>query len=247
MTTTNELATRLQHPDNNIRMRAALELGISSDPAAAPILVGALGPETDSRVRGTLTWATVQHAEESFDELVALLDDPDGAVRHQVLHVLSKIGGRRILPHVLALVDDADPRVAAKAYRAAATTGAPEAVAPLVARLGEGDADQRDQLTRALLLLGADSVIPLVDALANEQARVRSHAADVLAEIGSPDADPAVDGLARLVHDTEPDVRLSAVTALGELGTEEATDALVAVAKGDDTLLAAIARHLLGA
>lgn len=247
MTSTASLANLLADPDQNVRIRAAMELGISPDPAAAPVLVDALGPELDSRVRGMITWATVQHADEALDSLLALVQDEDPAVRHQVLHVLSKIGGPQILPYVLPAVADEDPQVAIKAYRAAANTFAPEAVPALVARLGDGDAEQRDQLNRALRLLGAWPVGPLAEALGSPDPAVRVHAADALAEIGSPDAEPAVIALARAVEDPEDEVRLAAVCALGELDDEDSAEVLRQTASGAEALLSAVAGRLLEA
>ena len=180
MTSTAALATLLTDSDRNVRLRAAMELGISPDSAAAPVLVAALGPELDSRVRAMITWAAVQHADEAMADLVALVQDGNPAVRHQALHVLSKIGGREILPYVLPAVADEDPQVAIKAYRAAASTDAPEVVPALVARLGDGDDEQRDQLNRALRLLGAWPVGPLAEALGSADVAGRLHAAAVM-------------------------------------------------------------------
>ena len=247
MTSTAALATLLNDPDRNLRLRAAMDLGISKDSAAAPVLVAALGPELDSRVRGMITWAAVQHAEEAMDDLVALVQDIDPAVRHQALHVLSKIGGREILPYVLPAVADADPQVAIKAYRAAASTDAPEVVPALVARLGDGDDEQRDQLNRALRLLGAWPVGPLAEALGSADVAVRLHAADALAEIGGPDAEPAVMALTVALEDPESDVRLAAVCALGELRDEDSAEVLRQTAAGTDQLLATVAGRLLEA
>lgn len=245
MTPTTVLATRLTDPDRNVRIRAAMELGISQDAAAAPVLVEALGPELDPRVRGMITWATVQHADAALDDLVALVQDDDPAVRHQALHVLSKIGGRAILPYVLPAVADEDPQVAIKAYRAAASTDAPEVVPALIARLGDGDEEQRDQLNRALRLLGAWPVQPLVEALHSDDVAVRVHAADALAEIAGPDAEPAVLALTRALGDPEADVRLAAVCALGELEDEDSAEVLRQTAEGPDPVLASVARRLL--
>lgn len=247
MTATASLASLLNDPDRNVRLRAAMELGISQDAAAAPALVEALGPELDSRVRGMITWATVQHADAALDDLVTLVLDEDPAVRHQALHVLSKIGGREILPHVLPAVADEDPQVAIKAYRAAASTDAPEVVPALIARLGDGDDEQRDQLNRALRLLGAWPVEPLAQALGSDDVAVRVHAADALAEIASPDAEPAVLALTRALEDPEADVRLAAACALGELEDADSAEVLRQVAAGPDALLAAVARRLLEA
>lgn len=241
-----DLTTALSDFDPSVRLRAAMELGLSADPAAASVLVEALGPELNSRVRGMITWATVQHADEALPRLVALLDDADPAVRHQVLHVLSKIARPEVLPHVLPLVADPDPQVAIKAYRAAATSRDPQAVPALVEQLGTGDAEQRDQLVRNLKLLAPWSVDALVAATWSTDVDVRAHAVDALAEIGSPDADSAVSALVERLSDADADIRLGAVCALGELDSDEARQALTGVAAGDDTVLASVASRLIG-
>lgn len=230
---TRTLLDHLTHPDAQLRYHAATELGIRHEPATAAALVGRLGAERDFAVRERLTWATVQLIETALPDVLALLADENPYARRQAAHVLSKVGDPSFAPHLVDVIADEHPDVAIKAYRAAANTGNAEVVAPLVARLADGDQLQRDALTVALATLGELAVPALVDALADPDAEVRAHAADTLGHLGSPEADPAADALARLASDADAQVALAAVSALGQLG-EVADAALrdVAVAGG---------------
>lgn len=215
---TQTLLTHLTSPDAQARLAAAIELGIRRDPATASGVVARLGVEDDFHVRENLTWAAVQLIDAALPDVLVLLRDPNPLARRQAAHVLSKVGDASLAVHLTDVIADADPQVAVKAYRAAASTGSPEVVGPLVARLSHGDLEQRDALTVALARLGETAVPALVDALADPDADVRAHAADTLGHLGSPDADPAADALARLTSDADPHVALAAVSALGELG-----------------------------
>lgn len=242
---TRTLLDHLTHEDAQVRYLAATELGIRRDPAAAAALVGRLGDERDFAVRERLTWATVQLIDTALPGVLALLKDENPFARRQAAHVLSKVGDPAFAPHLVDVIADEHPDVAIKAYRAAANTGAPEVVAPLVARLADGDQLQRDALTVALATLGASAVPALIDALSDPDAEVRAHAADALGHLGGPDADPAADALARLSTDADADVALAAVSALGELG-EVADAALRAVSDAKGPLSPLADRLLAG-
>lgn len=239
------LIRQLRDPDVNIRYRAAMELGTREDPTVGPALARALGPEENARVREMLTWATVQHATDAMDELIGQLGDPDPAVREQTLHVLSKIGEPRIAPYVIPLIADTEPLVAIKAYRAAASTRSPEVIEPLVYRLGDGEAEQRDQLARNLVLLGEPAVPALIAATADPRPRVRLHALETLAGIGGPQADPAAAAIAALLDDPDTEIAIAAAMALGELSDPDSLAALERAAQGPDRELALIAHRLV--
>ncbi|WP_051215332.1 HEAT repeat domain-containing protein [Granulicoccus phenolivorans] len=236
---------QLADPDPNVRYRAAMELGTRGDAAIGPALARALGPEEDARVREMLTWATVQHAEDAMDELIGQLGDPDPAVRAQTLHVLSKIGEPRVAPFVVPLIADTEPMVAIRAYRAAAATGRAEVIEPLLARLGDGEEVQRDQLARNLVLLGTAAVPGLITATADPRPRVRLHALETLAGLGGPAADPAAAAIAVQLDDPDTEIAIAAVMALGELTDEVSLAALARTADGADRELALIAHRLL--
>ena len=134
--------------------------------------------------------------------------------------------------------------MAVKAYRAAASTGQPVVVDPLVARLSHGDIEQRDALTTALARLGELAVPALVAALDDPDADVRVHAADTLGHLGSPDADPALGGWRSSTLDADPAVALAAVSALGQV--DVSGPALERVADADGPASAVAARLLAG-
>lgn len=251
---TNDLIQDLTNPSNNVRLHAALQIGSqpqASHPAVVEALVERLGHEDDFQVREMLTWAAVQVAGETGDALVAKLDDPQPSVRQQAAHVLSKIGDARLADTqhadaLAAVVADPESEVAVKAFRAAANTGRPSVVPMLVARLGDPDLELRDALTRALTTLGETAVPALVQSLSSDRAEVREHAADALGHIGSPAADGAVAALAALLADEDPELRLTAVAALGQLDPELAGDTLRSAAEGPDARVAQVAARFLG-
>lgn len=244
-TSTSTLIQRLDHKDENVRLRAAMDLGASEDPQAAAVLVARLGAETDPAVKEMITWAAVQHADRAMGALMVQLYSAEAPVRAQAAHVLSKIGGEPVVRPIIPVIGDEDPVVAVKAARAAASTGSPEVVPALVARLGQGDATVRDALSDALVALAEWTVEPLVAALADADPIVRIHAADTLSDLGSPQADPAIPVLAGHLGDAEADVRLAMLCALSRLDPEQTDAVLRDVAAGEDAELAYVAGRLL--
>ena len=124
-TNTDQLITLLSHPDGTTRREAALALGVRRDgtPHAANALIERLTVEADSCVREDLTWATVQHIDQALPQVLGMLDADAADTRRTGAHVLSKVGGADLTPHLADVIADIDPQVAVKAYRAAASTG----------------------------------------------------------------------------------------------------------------------------
>ena len=142
-----DFETFIAHPDRDVRLRAALEAGTLHDPEVTAALVSRVGVEQDFHVRENITWALVQHGEPAVPAVLGLLTSENPVERRQAAHVLSKVGDADHVPHLLPVVADTDPDVAIKAYRAAANTGSPDVVEALVARLGDGEGEQRDALS----------------------------------------------------------------------------------------------------
>ena len=234
------------HPDRDVRLRAAMDAATLREPQVTATLVARLGVEDDFRVRENLTWALVQHGEDAVPAVLALLTSDNPLERRQAAHVLSKLGDPSHVPHLLPVVADEDPDVAIKAYRAAASTGSPEVVHPLVARLGDGDAGQRDALSNAMQQLGNLGVPALIEALEDREAAVRLHAAEALAQVGE-DARGAASALAGRSCDEDVDVALAAVMALGAVGGDEARAALKTVVASQRQPMTAVARRLISA
>ena len=225
------------------RRHAALELGTTHAEGVVDALVARLRDEPDGHVREDITWALVQHADEAEPQLLALLTSDRPHDRFSGAHVLSKIGDPAHFDAVAPLVGDAHADVALKAYRAAANPGGAAAAEVLATRLGDGDGWQRDALSDAFRTLGEAGVPALVAALESDDVDVRDHAVEALGYVGE-DAAGAVDVVEAHVHDEHEPVRLTAVSALGQLG-EAAVPALRRVAEGEDPVLATVARRFL--
>ena len=239
-----QLDTLITHPDRQVRLRATMDAGSLQDTRVTNILVSRIAVEEDFHVRENITWALVQHGESATAAVLPLLTSKDPLERRQAAHILSKVGNPAHVAEILPVVADDDPDVAIKAYRAAASTGSVEVVQPLLARLGDGEGEQRDALSNALQQLGSLAVEALVPELQHENASVRMHAAEALAQIGE-DARPAAFALAGISTDEDPDVALTAVMALGAVGGDAAHAALQEIGDAGRQPLDAVARRLL--
>lgn len=218
------LTEQLRHHDPSVRVRAALT-GVDSNPLAS--LLAQLRTDPDPSVRETLTWAVVQHGDAATEAVIEHTRDADPGVRLQMAHVLGKLRDPQASDTLIRLLDDADSRVATKAAFALGQVGGHSAQVALVDELGRGDDLHRDTVTSALARFRADLGSLIADKLRDPDPAVRAHAADV---VGVAGLESSVDDLATLLDDADPDVVLSAVVALGQLTSTQATDALRATA-----------------
>lgn len=241
--TPTDLVRRLTSGDLEARFSAATLIGTDKISEAADGLVSRLGSETDCQVRERITWAAVQVIDDALPGLLDALTSSDAHVRMQAAHVLSKAARSEFAPHLHGVVADADGQVAIKGYRAAANTGNPVVIPWLAARIGNGDAHQRDALTNAFVTLGEASIPSLVDALSDDRVSVRAHAAEALGHVAIGTGDVFV-ALEAATRDPEAEVRLVATTALGQLG-EDAHETLRRVQTSDDARVVAVASALL--
>lgn len=231
-------------PDPQVRLRAALWLGTSADANVAAELVALLVSEPDPFVRETLTWAVVRHSDATVPHLVAGLDGADPSRAH-VLHALSKIQDPDVLAHVLPLVDDPHPDVAAKAWWVLGRTGHAGAAPVLLRLLGRQDDEGRRGLTRALEQLGAPAVPGLGAALSSAVPAVRRHAAEALVAVGAP-AIGALDALVAAAEGSDREVAMLALEALAPLDAPQVDDVLTRMRDGESRWLATVADWLLG-
>lgn len=243
MNATLDLIENLNHPDGTARRQAALALGAIEGEEAASALLTRLKHEKESCVREDLTWAIVQHSDDVEDQILGMLGSESADDRRTAAHVLSKVADPRHFEAVRAIVADTVADVAIKGYRAAANTGGERAVPDLAQRLGDGDLLQRDALANAFAHIGAPAVPALVEALSHDAVAVRLHAAEVLGHLGEGAADTAAGALAALAADPDSQVRIAAVSALGQLGVA-ADDHLKRLAAGD-SLSARVAAQFL--
>jgi HEAT repeats/PBS lyase HEAT-like repeat len=99
----------LQHPDKNVRIEAALELGKLADARALPALVERIG-ETSDAMRSTLHDAVAAFGASAVPALLSALADTGTALatKVEVVEILGSIGGGEVIaPLAKALTDDA--------------------------------------------------------------------------------------------------------------------------------------------
>ncbi|GAB3622164.1 HEAT repeat domain-containing protein [Mariniluteicoccus endophyticus] len=222
--------------DPRVRQEAAIALGTADPTPVIDRLVSIMIGEPDDYVRETLIWAIVARGTAAVPALVASLDDPLNE-RERILHTLSKIGDPATVPAIIPHAADPDRVVAAKAWWALGRIGTPESLPVLLAHLGEGDADRRLGLTRALLQFGPDGVCALVEALGGGTPAASEHAAEVLVRL----ADPTQYGIAQRGADTPAREAVIAATA------PEVDLVLRALAADGDDPASDIAAELLAA
>lgn len=232
--------------DEELRLRAAVDLGTWQAAEAAPALVARLGIEPSHAIRETLTWALLRIPDAARPLLREALGEPDWLARMQACHVLSKLGDRDDAAALLPLIADPVDAVASRAWWAAGQTGSPAVTDALAAQLGRGDSELRNSLSIAFEELRDLGVVALARRLRHDDAAgVREHAADTLGLIGSPDADPAILLLQEATADPDPMVRFAALNALGQLDSARARAAVRAASDADDPRLRRLAERLV--
>lgn len=232
-------------PDPQVRLRGALRLGTLADESVAGDMVALLVSEQDPFVRETLTWAVVAQAPAAVPHLVAALEGQDPS-RAQVLHALSKIQDPASVDHVLPLVDDPHPEVAAKAWWMIGRTAAPGTADRLVRLVGrQQEEEQRLALTRALAQMGELAVPGLASALAGGEPAVRHHAAQVLVALDTA-ALGALDELVVAAEGPDRELAMVALEALAPLDDPRVDDVLLRMRDGDSRWLATVADWLIG-
>ncbi len=164
-------------------------------------LMDHLAVESDSRVRKILSEALIRQGQSAIPVLVDYLADERWFVVRNTVAILGDIRDQEAAGHLRGLLRHKDLRVRRETIRALTKIGGQSAVGILLRTVEEADPDLRRQ---ALLSLGA---------------------------MKNPAAVPT---LLRLVTQPDPmlkkiDIRKEAAKALGEIGSSEATPALVAI------------------
>jgi HEAT repeat protein len=104
--TVSPLLELLKNPDADLRMQAALALGDQGDTRAIAALAAALDDE-DTNVRYHAIEALGKlKAASAVDALVEIAESKDFFLTFAVLDALIKIGDTRVVPRILALLDD---------------------------------------------------------------------------------------------------------------------------------------------
>jgi HEAT repeat protein len=230
----------LVHPDPIVRIRAALEPSATS----TRDLVRAMSDETDPAVREVLMWSLAQHAD-AEEAAVSGLRDPDPDLRCLFVRLLAKLRAPAAAPALVPLLADPDPRVVSTAIQALGQLRDPAAIAPLVALLDTHPVPS-PVLIETLSSFGGDALDALAEALGSQHQAARLAVIEILGRVGGDS--PATLGVrcadlvAPFVDDQDPQVTLTALLALGEIGVAGRSGIEWALEHED---VAAVARRLL--
>lgn len=229
---------------------AARALGRTGQEAAVPALVGLLQRGNDAVMRvaavalveiheaqvqrfgGTRVVRSALRTRPTLDELgrrlTRCLAGADAAEKAALSRLLGWVGGPEAASGLLALLD-AEATVARAAASALMDLG-PEADAPILQALREGDSARR-LLLLPMVARRSSAVPEVVHCLEDREGAVRALAADTLSRMGDPSA---VRALFERLSDEDSRVVQAAVGAIQSLGSLETEELALAASRSDD-------------
>lgn len=215
-----------------------------SDDERAAVLAKTLRTDANPTVRRVAAWGLKRYADDevALNALVAAIaSDADGSVREMAAWSLA--GARRSSTASAALVkalrQDRNPEVHATAVWALGSIGDESAVEALAGALADSDPPTREMAAWAIGACRPDHTpARLVGALSDHDRDVRLSAAWALYAIHDPATIGALD--AAYHHETDDDVRVGLIRALGAMG-EASVDALQRLVTSPDSAVRAVA------
>ncbi|GIK27017.1 MAG: HEAT repeat domain-containing protein [Anaerolineae bacterium] len=216
------LTLQLQTGDHHQRSEAALALGRSGDPAAIPPLIAALCSDDDLNVIEDVTWALTRFGTTPIPGLFSAHASADSHGRHNIVHVLGKIGDASAAPILIDSLRESDRRVRVKAVYVLGQIGILDATPALIERLADTDEDVRWTAFETITLPEMRAGPALIDALRSADEVIRENAARALGALGY---EAAVTALIAALDDDSFDVRCAILEALAQMSQSSAARA----------------------
>jgi HEAT repeat protein len=214
---------------------------VSRGDAAVPLLLERLAEEETLSARRKLMGTLSRLGPAAVPHLVAGLKDSRWYVVRNLALVLGTIGLPEAVPPLRQVLTNADPRVRKEVVKALTRIGTGPAGEALLQRMGDPDPGVRQSVIAALgTLKVARAIGPLADlarqfSVFAKEIDAQKGAIAALAAIGDPQVVPVLTGLLRrrtwLNRRLNDEVRAAAASALGTVGGEAATEALLAETK----------------
>jgi len=174
--------------------------------------------------------------------LVGKLQDPDESVRIEAVELLVRNGSTRAVPELAEMLVVSD-ELRYHAIRALGRLRAEAAGAELERLFPRATGHERLEIVAALIRIGAPGLLPFLKArLKDAEPEVRRVAADGLARVATAAELPL---LVQLSQDADWSIRNHAGWGLGRLGLPQGRDALLALVRDTEPVVARTARAAL--
>ena len=212
--------------------------------------------------------------ETALDALLNLIGDPEGATRQAVVGALNSIGSARMQERIRPLLKNENPLVRESAARIAGYFGYADCADLLIDCSSDEDERVRKAAVEHLPFLEDDRIMEvLADKLSTDTPKVRAAAASALGQIqgvdnmlvnalndndpwvryfaahslGRLESSSSVSALSRIAtEDPLNHVRIAALEALGQIGGNEAVEAITSQLRSNDRDVSRVAEQALG-
>lgn len=179
-------------------------------------------------------------------DITGRLHHPEEEIRRKAIEDLDRVSGNENLALLSEALGDASWRVRKTATDAIAHY--PErqaAIATLLNALYDSDnVGRRTSAIEALVRIGEPAIDDLIGSYQTYDVDVRKFVLDIIGEIASPKAVPFI---LKSITDSDENVRLAAVEALGKVGGDQAHEKLTELVSQDqDMTIRFSALHILG-
>jgi len=217
--------------DARVRSDVAVALGRQADVRAIPLLLQAMS-DTNWQVRDNASIALSRFNDQDIiDQLLPLMHSDDDQLRMLTVRTLSRVGGEKALPLLIAALDDACVDVQGEAADALALYHS-AAIVALLQHYHVGDPSLRQRIATACEKIG---ILRVAAYLADSDAAIRMAVAEMLGKYVSADPvgfspvdsnqvkrEPLVINLLILLtdawqHEADPDVQMRLVITMGQL------------------------------
>ena len=194
-------------------------------------------------VRRAALRVLMNHDEADAEEyLVGKLQDPDESVRIEAVELLVRNGSTRAVPELAEMLVVSD-ELRYHAIRALGRLRAEAAGAELERLFPRAGGHERLEIVAALIRIGAPGLLPFLKGRLKEaEPEVRRVAADGLARVATAAELPL---LVQLSQDADWNIRNHAGWGLGRLGLAQGRDALLALVRDTEPVVARTARAAL--
>lgn len=227
------------------RVLALIALGTLSDQRAVQLLRQTLRDESKPELRGSAfrgIWSS-RHLfarETLVDDVKYALASGDAELVLHGTHASAELKDPGLVPALVPLMGNADPRVRNRAVYALGRIGDKAATSALLAQIPRvREARMLNNIAFALERLDPRAFYGAIKSLAgHKQASIRMNAAFVLGDVRRPEGVPL---LAKALADQNDFVRVNALTALGKLDAPEALPLVEPYAKNPNRTLRKIA------